>query len=809
MAAHTSTLWRWSLRDLRAHWVKVGAIALVIALGTGGYAGLSSNAEWRRVSYTESYESLGMYDVRASLVAGSVVERGTLEGIAGSVSGVGAASERLLVPTQVEVASPEGPVLVRGEIMGVDVSAGQPDVARFHVFGGRMLSAADTGAPVAMLENNFALFYDLPDAGDLTVRGGATLGYVARATTPEYFVVSPPGELFLSEAGFAAVFTTLETAQALASTPGAVNDVVVLLEPGADRRMVVEAIESRLADAGVGAEVTTRDDNTGYTTLFSDIDNDQQMFNALAVLLFTGAVVAAYLMIHRMTQQQRREFGIAMALGVPPGRIALRPLFVSAQIAFLGVALGVGVGYLIGKGFEDLLRTFLPLPVWKMDFQVGLFAGVAVVGFLIPFAATAIPIWRATRVRPIEAIKPMHLSADLDHPLDQMRRRRRIWSTFTLMPWRNLRRAPWRTAFTTLAIAFVLTALVAFLGMLDTFMAALDTAEAESAAGAPDRVVVSLDGFYDSASPEVVAVTEAETVRVAQPTVRLGAVASSSEDDFAVLVEFLDLDAGVWHPSITQGASGGGGIVLSEEAASDLGLSVGDVVTLRHPVRTGESSFVIERSDVVVDALHPYPIRVFAYMDASEAGRFGLEGAVNLVHVLPADGAATGDVQRELFGVEAVASAESVTAATQVVRDQFEVFTGIFQMMAVVVLLIALLIAFLTASIGADARAREHATMFAFGVRLRTALRMAVTESFVMGAAATALGVLGGSLTLAWMIDSLIAGTLPEVGMDVVLRATTIVVVVVLGVVVVAIAPMFTARRLRRMDLPGTLRLME
>ena len=37
-------LLRWSWRDLRSHWAKVVAIALVIAIGTGGYAGLTSTA---------------------------------------------------------------------------------------------------------------------------------------------------------------------------------------------------------------------------------------------------------------------------------------------------------------------------------------------------------------------------------------------------------------------------------------------------------------------------------------------------------------------------------------------------------------------------------------------------------------------------------------------------------------------------------------------------------------------------------------------------------------------------------------------
>jgi putative ABC transport system permease protein len=37
----------------------------------------------------------------------------------------------------------------------------------------------------------------------------------------------------------------------------------------------------------------------------------------------------------------------------------------------------------------------------------------------------------------------------------------------------------------------------------------------------------------------------------------------------------------------------------------------------------------------------------------------------------------------------------------------------------------------------------------------------------------------------------------------------TLLTVIVLGVAAVALAPVFTLRRMRRMDLPGTLRVME
>ena len=130
-------------------------------------------------------------------------------------------------------------------------------------------------------------------------------------------------------------------------------------------------------------------------------------------------------------------------------------------------------------------------------------------------------------------------------------------------------------------------------------------------------------------------------------------------------------------------------------------------------------------------------------------------------------------------------------------------------MMVGVVLLLALLIAFNTAAINLDSRAREHATMFAFGVRVRTALRMAVTESLVIGVLATILGVVGGFAMVWWMTKVLLTETLPDFSLPTTIGVGTLVAVSVMGVVVVALAPLLTVRRMRRMDLPGTLRLVE
>ncbi len=238
-------------------------------------------------------------------------------------------------------------------------------------------------------------------------------------------------------------------------------------------------------------------------------------------------------------------------------------------------------------------------------------------------------------------------------------------------------------------------------------------------------------------------------------------------------------------------------------------LEVGDTVTLRHPQRTGPLSFTFTDSRLPVLGLHPYPVRNFVYMDAADASLMRLTGIVNTVQVDPVDTIADGDLQRELFSLPGVASVLPVLSVTEALEEQMGIFTSVIQLIAVLVTVLAVLIAFLTSSISLDARVREHATMFAYGVRIRTALRMAVTESVIIGVVATVIGIAGGLAMLSWMTSSLLASTLPDIGLNVVLDPATVVTVVVLGVVAVAVAPLFNVRRMRRLDLPGTLRLVE
>ncbi|MDH5521916.1 MAG: FtsX-like permease family protein, partial [Acidimicrobiia bacterium] len=124
-------------------------------------------------------------------------------------------------------------------------------------------------------------------------------------------------------------------------------------------------------------------------------------------------------------------------------------------------------------------------------------------------------------------------------------------------------------------------------------------------------------------------------------------------------------------------------------------------------------------------------------------------------------------------------------------------------------ILLMVLIAFNSASVAFDERARDHATMLAFGVRRRRIMRMATVESAALGVIATLLGAVGGYGFLRWAVRANISETVPEIGLNYVFTPTLVVALSVLGVVAVALAPLFNWRRLRRLDVPSTLRVME
>jgi putative ABC transport system permease protein len=779
--------------------------AVIIALGTGTYAGLGGTTPWRLQSADASYAALRYHDLRVRLPERTSVDQGRLLAAVRAIphaDQVRAADERLILPLQVDASWRHATVLVPGEIVGAPIPA---PVDRLHVVAGRAPSPTSTDE--VAIDSKFVTARSLPSAGRITVSGGHRIRYVGTGYTPEYFRVIGGGQNLAGEHGFAVLFAPLSTAQRLGGREGQVNDLVVRLRSTAHEATV--ARELRAAVAGFGGTVDTRADDEVRRTLYADAENDETMWTFLSLLVLAGASFAAFNLVTRMVEAERHEIGVGMALGAPPRLLAARPLLVGLQIAVLGAALGMGVAWFAGEAMRSVLTTALPLPVWRTPFQVGRYAVAAAAGVLLPMLATVIPVRRAVRVEAVDALRTIAPTAGRGGGR-QRRRLRRRGHVVAMMPVRNVVRAPRRSILTALGIGAAMTTLVTVLGMVDSIFVTLHESDAEVGRMAPRRLEVALNGFVPRDAPVISEIRASPTVGRVEPELRIAGTLRHGNVEVETAIDVIPLGSAIWTPSISSGTRpvGRPGLVIAEKAADDLGVRPGDRLVLDHPVRSG-MSYRLEDTEVTVAGLHPNPIRFFSYVDASQVDLFGLRGIVDRVVVLPARGHTPAQVTRALFSIPGVASVQEVGVLSDTIERRMSQLTGILRVLEGFALVMALLIAVNSASLAVEERRREQATMFAFGLPVGTVMRSIMVEASITAIAGTAAGIAGGVGALGWLLHVLSTETLPEFGVRSTLSAGTIAAVVLLGVGVSSCAPLFALRRLRRTDVPATLRVLE
>jgi putative ABC transport system permease protein len=802
----------WAARDARQRWLQVISIGLLMALGVGMYSAMSSMSRWRTDSADASFATLRMHDLRVSLAAGSYVRMGTLMQALNTIhdrGSVTAGEERLVVPTQVDASTSRRSIIVPGRIVGAPLAAPVDGVS---VVSGRRPGASDEGARNVVLERNFAKHYDLPAAGTIRLAGALNARYVGQVLAPEYFIVTAPGADFGAEANFAVIFTSLRSAQALSGETGRVNELVLRTKPaelGAVRGELGRALSRVLPRTGF--TFTAGSQEASPRLLYKDAEGDQQTMNIFAFLLLGAAAFAAFNLVSRSVEAQRREIGIGMALGVRPSSLALRPLLLGVQVAVLGVVLGVAVGLWANAWLRSIMETFFPLPVFQTPLQVSVFARGAALGLAVSLLATVIPLRRALSVSPVEAIR-VGARAAKSSGLAWIARGVRIpGGSLANLPLRNVLRAPRRTLMTVLGVGAVVAITIALAGTVDSFDTTLSAIRNEALTGKPGRLTVDLAAPQSPRGALLEAIDSSPAVGTTQTSLRLTGTLESGSRRLDVFVESVARDGPLWHPTYRQGQlpATGAGLAIAARAAQDLHVHIGAVITLRYPVPTGPSSFQLVSARLPVTAIHSSPLRYLAYVNAPGATALHIAGLVNRVSIIPSAGHNAADVQRALLSLPAVTAVQSAAAATDAVKQTMSQFTDVLVVTVAIAMIMALLIAYNSAAINTEERTREHATMFAYGVSAGRVMSGNVTEALLTGVLATAIGTAAGYAILRWMVDVLMSNTMPDLGTVVSVAPLTYVLAILAGTVSVALAPLLTLGRLRRVDIPSALRVVE
>jgi putative ABC transport system permease protein len=372
------------------------------------------------------------------------------------VPGVARAHSRIVRSVLVPIAGSLQPSI--GQIVSLPAHGEAPLNAPRIVAGRSVAPGRDD--EVVLLEA-FAEANALRPGDDLEVVIEGTLRrlrVVGLAMSPEYVFALGAGTFINDPSRFGVLWMDRSAVAPAFRMEGSFDDVVIALQPGASKDLVVAELQRLLAPYGV-ASAHGRERQISHHML----ENELQQLSSYAIVapaIFLG--VAAFLInvvLARALSLQRGQIATLKALGYRNREIALHFIQLVGIIVLAGCILGIGIGDLLGRGMIGLYRPFFRFPDLAFRFDFATVTTALVVSIAAALAGALVTVLRAIRVPPAEAMQP-EAPAVYRRPLLERLGIPRLVGVSGRMVVRELVRRPLRTAFSCFAISLATAVII-------------------------------------------------------------------------------------------------------------------------------------------------------------------------------------------------------------------------------------------------------------------------------------------------------------------------------------------------------------
>ncbi len=374
-----------ALRYLTGRPLRTTLTTLAVVLGVALFFGLSSVIPaFAQAIQRGALASMGKADLTVTHASSGVFGLDRLE-VVRAAPGVAVASPSL----RREVVLPVGAGINALTVVGVD-TATAPAIREYPLAAGRFLEVGDDQAIV------------MPSglASELGLNVGDTLTLPAAEGSAQFEVVgittALPGQID--------VYVPLAAAQRLVNQPDLINTIEMVVASGAGREQVEKAV---LAALGTGYRLAPLE-ASGIVTQW--IDTVQQIVGVIGLLGLAMGGFIIFNTFRTVVAERRRDLGMLRVLGATRRTVVGLILVEGVIQGFIGSVLGMVLGYAIAAGatsaagsvLEELMRTRIGMP----GLSAGLVAQSLALGLGITLIGGVMPALSATRVTPLEALRP-------------------------------------------------------------------------------------------------------------------------------------------------------------------------------------------------------------------------------------------------------------------------------------------------------------------------------------------------------------------------------------------------------------------
>ena len=351
---------------------------------------------------------------------------------------------------------------ISGQIVSLP-EADDPGLNGVFLREGELPAAANE----AVVGEAFALAHGLHpgDALDAVLNGRRqTLTISGIGLSPEFVYQIRPGDLFPDFERFGVLWMQREPLATAFDLDGAFNDLALLLEGGARKDDVVDALDALLAPYG-GTGAHGRDDQMSHRLLDEELTQLQAMTQMFTAIFLGVAAFLLNVVIGRLIGAQREQIAVLKAFGYSRWEVGLHYGQLGLLVAGAGVLPGLALGAWGGRALANVYMDFFRFPYLEWSLQ----PSVVVLAFAFALAAAAIGTFgslrRAFALPPAEAMRP-EAPASFRPTLTERLGLGALLDPAARMILRNLERRPVRTGLSVFGIGLGVGVLVmsSFLG---------------------------------------------------------------------------------------------------------------------------------------------------------------------------------------------------------------------------------------------------------------------------------------------------------------------------------------------------------
>lgn len=767
------------------------SIALVVATGIMTVITMRGSYESLVAAQHAYYAEARFADVWAPLKRAPVALRKRLAAIAG----VTAVDLRTRFVARLELEGVDTPA--RAQFVSLPAH-GRPALNDIRIRAGRYLDgSADSEA---LISSKFAQARGLAPGDSLraVINGRARdLHIVGIALSPEFTYAVPPGALFADDAHFGVIWMSESVLGPAFDMDGAFNEALFSINADANPDAVTAAVNGLLDRYG-GLGAYLRKDQMSHQILQGELDQNRVMGTAIPAVFLAVAAFLLNLVLGRLVATQRGEIAVLKAFGYRDREVGWHFLQFALAAVLLGVALGVGSGYWLGRKYVALYGQYFDFP--QLDYQLS--GGLLLVAIGVSLAAAAsgalVAVRGAVRLPPAEAMRPEPPARFGAGWIERTRLFGRLPSSLRMIS-RNLARRPVQSALSALGVASSVAILVIGLFMFDSVDLMMDMQFRQMQREdltvtfiepAPLRVAREL-GHLDG-------VTRVEPFRIAPARLRYG------HRDAEIGIHGLSQDGELRHIVSASGRRldlPAAGLLLSAALADRLRVERGSLLRVEF-LEGRRRSVEVAVAGVVEDF-----IGLSAYAELSLLHRWiGEPRTASGAYLAAADDQRARLLQalKHMPRVAAVSSPDAMLQSFETqMADSLLVAVGFLLGFASV---ISVAVIYNGARIALSERGRELASLRVMGFRRSEVSLLLLGEQAVLTIAAIPAGwVLGHALSLA-VVNSLQSETyrIPFVISD--LTYLTAAGVTLLSA---SASGLFVRRRIDRLDLIGVLKTRE